>query len=121
VTDASARDETYSLYGAGGPPFRLSDWEQLPVGRGVKVLMATLGRREAEGERTMIRTARWKLVHDPMGTDKDEFYDLESDPNEIRNLAGAPEFAAVELDLRQRLLAWRGRGKPSQEPLHCPA
>jgi arylsulfatase A-like enzyme len=35
-----------------------------------------------------------------------ELYDLEQDPWEHRNLAEDPEYAAVQSDLRQRLLAW---------------
>ncbi len=35
-----------------------------------------------------------------------ELYDLQNDPVEKENLAGKPEFAEVENDLRQRLLAW---------------
>jgi arylsulfatase A-like enzyme len=35
-----------------------------------------------------------------------ELYDLESDRWERRNLAGVPEFASIEADLRQRLLHW---------------
>ena len=35
-----------------------------------------------------------------------ELYDLENDPHEQRNLAGQPQVAAIERDLKQRLLAW---------------
>ena len=35
-----------------------------------------------------------------------ELYDLQSDPNEVDNLAGKPEYATIENNLRQRLLAW---------------
>ena len=35
-----------------------------------------------------------------------ELYDLEQDPWEHRNLAEDPQYAAVQADLRQRLLAW---------------
>jgi arylsulfatase A-like enzyme len=35
-----------------------------------------------------------------------ELYDLREDPWEHENLAGTPEYAAVEADLRQRLLGW---------------
>ena len=35
-----------------------------------------------------------------------ELYDLAADPWEHTNLAGAPEYASVEADLRQGLLTW---------------
>jgi N-sulfoglucosamine sulfohydrolase len=35
-----------------------------------------------------------------------ELYDLHADPWEQDNLAGAPEYLRIEMDLRQRLLAW---------------
>lgn len=35
-----------------------------------------------------------------------ELYDLRTDPDEMNNLAGNPEYAQIEDDLRQRLLAW---------------
>ena len=35
-----------------------------------------------------------------------ELYDLHNDPDEVDNLAGKPEYATIETDLRQRLLAW---------------
>ena len=35
-----------------------------------------------------------------------ELYDLNSDPWEQHNLAGSHEYAAVEADLRRRLVAW---------------
>jgi len=113
MTKAPSRERTVSLYGAGGPAFSLEDWERLPVQRGARALMDSLAKREAEGERSMIRTRRWKLVHDPSGTDRDEFYDLEQDPHELCNRAGAPEHAAVETELRDALLAWRRRPRPS--------
>lgn len=113
VTGAPARASTVSVYGAGGPAFRLTDWEHLPARTGVQALIGTLTEREAEGERTMVRTCRWKLVHDPEGGDRDELYDLEHDPNELRNLAGSPEHAKIEVELRAQLLAWRARPKPN--------
>ncbi|MCE6991412.1 sulfatase [Dyadobacter sp. CY323] len=35
-----------------------------------------------------------------------EIFDLKNDPNEFNNLAGKPEFAAVEKDLKARLQEW---------------
>jgi N-sulfoglucosamine sulfohydrolase len=38
---------------------------------------------------------------------KEEFYDLASDPNELKNVAGDAKYAAVLDDLRKRLRAWQ--------------
>ncbi len=35
-----------------------------------------------------------------------EFYDLQNDPNERNNLSGAPEYAAIEAELRDKLQAY---------------
>jgi arylsulfatase A-like enzyme len=43
-----------------------------------------------------------------------ELYDLRNDPWEQRNLAGQPEMAAKEADLRQRLLRWMAE---TEDPL----
>jgi arylsulfatase A-like enzyme len=109
VAGAPGRGETFSLYGAGGPPFRLADLDALGLPRGNKALMGSLVAREAEGDRSMIRTRRHKFVHDPSGADQDELYDLATDPHEIRNLAGQPACAGIEADLKMRLLAFRRR------------
>lgn len=38
-----------------------------------------------------VRTDRWKYIHyTELGDDMDEFYDLKSDPNELKNLINAP-------------------------------
>jgi arylsulfatase A-like enzyme len=87
----------------------------------------------------MVRSARYKLVwnaevditnvpadimHSPIYpqmidilTEKRlpiELYDLQADPNEMHNLAGQPEYAEIEADLRQRLLAWM---RETEDPL----
>jgi choline-sulfatase len=51
----------------------------------------------------MIRTGRWKLCYyhgEPV-----ELYDLETDPGEFTNLAGAPEYASIQEALTRRVLA----------------
>ena len=50
-----------------------------------------------------VRTASRKYVTYPGRPSDIELYDLLSDPNEMRNLAGRPEWAAEQADLRQRL------------------
>ncbi|MAE67620.1 MAG: sulfatase [Phycisphaeraceae bacterium] len=52
----------------------------------------------------MVRDRRWKYVWNC--TDVDELYDLETDPGEIRNLAGDPTHAEQLQRLRLRLVAW---------------
>jgi len=105
VTEAAPRDAAFSEYGCGGPAFTMDDLRALDAPRGRASLMRSLRWREAEGRRKMIRTRRWKYVHDPMG-DLDELYDLENDPWELRNVAAEPAYAAVEANLRQRLGDW---------------
>jgi arylsulfatase A-like enzyme len=105
VTDAPPRDAAFSEYGAGGPPFRMSDLEALPDPVGRKALIHSLRWREAEGRRKMARTREWKYVHDPMG-DLDELYDLVKDPWELQNVAADPAYRDVLAEMRLRLLDW---------------
>jgi arylsulfatase A-like enzyme len=105
ATNAPPRQAAFSEYGAGGPPFRMQDLEALPEPYGRRTLIQSLQWREAEGRRKMVRTQRWKYVHDPMG-DLDELYDLQTDPWELDNLATLPEHLDTIHDLRRELLAW---------------
>jgi len=52
-----------------------------------------------------IRTRRWKLNRYDRG--HVELYDLERDPDEVRNLAAEPSLAGLRRQLEQRLDAWR--------------
>lgn len=57
---------------------------------------------------TMLRTERYKIVL-THGLSTGELYDLEKDPDEVRNLWDLPEHAAVKSQLLQRLcdrMAW---------------
>lgn len=57
------------------------------------------------GPSRMIRTRRWKYIHRvPYGPH--ELYDLEADPEEVHDLAGKPEYAQVEAQLRDELFRW---------------
>lgn len=105
VTSAAPRDAAFSEYGAGGPPFTLADLRKLPKPYGRRALMRSLQWREAEGRRKMVRTHRWKYVHDPMG-DLDELYDLQEDPWELRNVAADPAHGAVIAEMKGRLPDW---------------
>ena len=50
VTAAEPRDVTFSEYGSGGPPFRMTDLEKLPQPYGRRALIQSLQWREAEGQ-----------------------------------------------------------------------
>jgi arylsulfatase A-like enzyme len=105
VTGAPARDAAFSEYGAGGPPFRMADLEQMPPPYGRRTLIQSLRWREAEGRRKMVRTREYKYVHDPLG-DRDELYDLANDPWELENVIDEPAHRDVVSALRLRLLDW---------------
>ena len=53
----------------------------------------------------MIRTDRWKYVRYPQAN-REQFFDLISDPNELRDLSTVADHAAVMTDLRRRLDTW---------------
>lgn len=105
ITPAAPRDAAFAEYGAGGPPFRLTDLAKLEKPWGRRALIQSLQWREAEGRRKMVRTPTWKYVHDPMG-DQDELYDLVNDPWELTNVVSAPHHSAVLAELRLRLADW---------------
>ena len=106
ITGELENEIVFSEYGAGGPPFRLSDLKQMPEPYGRREFLQTLRWREAEGLRKMVRSRRWKYVHDPLG-DKDELYDLENDPWELVNLAADPRYREITMEMYTHL---SGRG-----------
>ena len=105
ATDCPPRDAAFSEYGAGAPPFRMSDLEELEKPWGRKTLIESLHWREAEGRRKMVRTVNWKYVHDPMG-DRDELYDLVNDPWELTNVIDDSAHASMLAEMRLRLADW---------------
>jgi arylsulfatase A-like enzyme len=54
-----------------------------------------------------LRTKRWKLIHLYEQPEQWELYDLESDPDETRNLAGQRRYASVQRELRDRMVQLR--------------
>ena len=123
VTDAEPRDAAFSEYGADGPPFSMTDLEAMPEPYGYATLIACLQWREAEGDRRMVRTRRWKYVHDPLSPpeERDELYDLEADPAELTNVVSDPVNATVIAEMRARLEAWRSAtGEGPRVPLPGP-
>jgi len=119
VTATEPRDVTFSEYGAGGPPFRMSDLHQMPRPYGRETLIRSLQWREAEGRRKMARTREWKYVHDPMG-DRDELYHLADDPAELNNVVDDGAHRDVVAAMQQRLLRWSVQTEDSP-PVPLPA
>lgn len=52
-----------------------------------------------------VRTARYKLIHFYYDVDEWELYDLERDPQEMRNVIAQPEYRAVKEELLGKLRA----------------
>jgi choline-sulfatase len=50
----------------------------------------------------MIRSGRFKYIH--IHEEQDQLFDLENDPHEMHNLIGEPQVAAIEQDLKNRIL-----------------
>jgi arylsulfatase A-like enzyme len=99
-----ARRAVFSEYGAGGPAVTLEQVRALPPeARGAG--WPLLREREAHGHGKMVRTHRWKYVHDTTG-EVDELYDLEADPWELQNLAAQPAHAAVIAEMQRILVDW---------------
>src|SRR5690625_3149531 len=105
VTNAEPRSEVFDEYGSGGPPFTYKDLKKFAKPYGRHTIKETLKWREAEGRRKMIRTKEWKYVTDPMG-DKDELYNLVTDPWELNNVAALHENKDIIASLTKRLLEW---------------
>ena len=58
----------------------------------------------AMGSALMLRTAAWKLIHDPEQGGPRYLYNLADDPGEQHNLAHRPAYAAVRAELTAQLL-----------------
>ncbi|MCJ7874508.1 DUF4976 domain-containing protein [Phaeobacter sp. J2-8] len=54
---------------------------------------------------TMVREKRWKLVH-LLGCEEGQLFDLESDPDEMRNLWDDPDHSAQKARLKDVMLEW---------------
>lgn len=76
------------------------------VGSGPYEAKARLQHEQPElvGLATALRTTGHTYVHRPFG--EDELYDRRADPDELQDLSGDPQHAAVLADLRAQLLEW---------------
>ena len=83
----------------------MADLEKMQKPWGRKTLIDSLQWREAAGRCKVVRTSKWKYVHDSMG-DLDELYDLVNDPHELENVAGEEQHRDVLADMRLRLADW---------------
>ncbi len=63
------------------------------------------------GAQKMVRMGDWKLVYDMMGYG--QLYNLRSDPCELTNLFGQPEYAAEQARLMAELAMWVIRSQDS--------
>ena len=65
------------------------------------------------------RTSEWKLKRDFLNTDRDELYDLQSDPGETKNLMASesPEAKAAFAELNRRI---RAKMIELRDPIHVP-
>jgi arylsulfatase A-like enzyme len=64
-------------------------------------------RSSTELNLAVVRTKRWKYVH--FAALPSLLFDLEADPGELNNLAADPGYAAVRLEMAERLLSWRAQ------------
>ena len=60
--------------------------------------------RESHGKGVMVRTKEWKFVKRLY--EGDELYDLVADSDELRNLAGDPQYASIRNDILNRIALW---------------
>ncbi|MCB9501649.1 MAG: sulfatase [Deferribacteres bacterium] len=62
-----------------------------------------------------VRTDRYKLIHFYYDIDEWELYDLEKDPQELKNVYNEPEYAAIKKNLHKKLEELRIQYKDSDE------
>ena len=62
----------------------------------------------------MIRTMRWKLIRYPK-VGQVQLFDLQNDPDELKNLAGNPEFKKIESSLGKQLDDWLAENETRNE------
>lgn len=69
----------------------------------------------------MLKTDRWKLIEYRVGeTRRTELFDLQADPDELDDVASAPENESLVHSLRERLVAWQQSNGDRWMPLELP-
>jgi len=58
-------------------------------------------------EARMVRTARYKYIVFAAGTNREQFFDMENDPGELKNLIAVPALAGETARHRHLLEQWR--------------
>ena len=89
------------------PPWRDCVYAELDYG--FRRARQVLGRGVHECRAWMVRTARWKYIH--WQGMRAQLFDLAADPGEAHDLGATASHAAVETDLRNRLLDWLAASK----------
>ncbi len=100
------RDTVFAVYGTEGEPYTEAELMQPDPGgdegdghpKGARWFSPLVSR----GQLAMLRTARWKLVYYQGG--EGELYDMEADPNELRNRYDDPACADVRTEMTRALL-----------------
>lgn len=63
-----------------------------------------LGKETDECRAWSVRTDRWRYVY--WSTERAQLFDLQNDPDEFHDLGEHPDYEAVRLQMKQRLLDW---------------
>ncbi len=92
------------IAGASMPDGRYAGRSYLPIMQGKRIAWDNTAYAEY-GRARMIRTPEWKYVHRADGG-PNEFYDMQSDPNENNNLATVPKYNEQMVEMRKRLFEW---------------
>lgn len=118
IGGGEGNEAVFSEYGAGMELMPASILDTgTTEGSSYLSLLKTLQWREAEGRRKMVRTKKWKYIHDPMG-DRDELYSLTDDPGELNNCIEDRNLKDIVCSMRLKLLDWAIRLEdPAPVPL----
>lgn len=109
-------DSVYAEQGIGGIPYRDGDIDVTPRDAAPGQPADTLNEVTQGGSLRMVRSGRWKLQADATG--RMSLFDLETDPYELDNRYGNPDYADISTLMVERLAAWLIR---TADPLPIPA
>lgn len=110
------RDEFRSIYsGVGVGGLYYEDADKIPTSISHDARRAgswdELNKVTQSGNQKMVRMTDWKLVYDMMGYG--QLYNLRTDPCELTNLFGKPEYAEIQERLMAELAMWVIRAQDS--------